>query len=125
MASPPGGREDSFTGVSFAAEGTLRPVLWNRRRALSRLDTPKYDATLAKLPNVKELVMPEPSTPMLPTCPDCGGILHPTRIERLTSVEVASADADEDAVLVCQCLICGYTERRAVDPAGRGTSAPA
>jgi hypothetical protein len=91
---------------------------------LSRLDTPKYDATLA-YENVKELVMPEPSTPILPTCPDCGGILHPTRTERLTSVEVASADAEEDAVLVFQCLICGYTEHRAVDPAVRGTSAPA
>jgi hypothetical protein len=92
---------------------------------LSRLDTSKYDATLANCRNVKELVMPEASTPSLPTCPDCGGILQPTRIERLTSVEVASADADDDTVLVFQCLICGYTERRAVDPAGRGTSAPA
>ncbi len=69
--------------------------------------------------------MPEPSMLSLPTCPDCGGILQPTRTERLTSVEVASADAEEDAVLVFQCLICGYSEQRAVDPAVRGTSAPA
>ena len=80
---------------------------------------------LAYCQNVKELVMPEPSTNVLPTCPDCGGILHPTRTEQLTSAEVANADTDDDTVLVYQCLICGYTERRAVDPAGRGTSAPA
>jgi RNase P subunit RPR2 len=51
------------------------------------------------------------ATPRLPTCPDCGGILHPIRAERLTIAEVASAD-DEAQVLVCQCLICGYTEAR-------------
>ena len=69
--------------------------------------------------------MPEPSTPILANLPGLRRNPHPTRIEQLTSVEVASADAEEDAVLVFQCLICGYTEQRAVDPAVRGTSAPA
>ncbi len=53
-------------------------------------------------------------TPRLPTCPDCGGILHPMRDERLTSVEVAGAD-DEGAVLVSQCLLCGYKEARPLE----------
>ena len=67
--------------------------------------------------------MPDSPTPVLPTCPDCGGILHPMRIERLTSVEVASAEADEDAVR--QCLICGYTEQRTIESADRSRPAPA
>ena len=49
--------------------------------------------------------------PRLPTCPDCGGLLHPIRAERITSAEVAGDDEDTQ-VLVCQCLICGYTEAR-------------
>lgn len=53
-------------------------------------------------------------TPRLPTCPDCGGLLHPIRTERLTSAEVASGD-EEPQVLICQCLICGYTEARPVE----------
>jgi hypothetical protein len=68
--------------------------------------------------------MPDSPPPVLPTCPDCGGILQPTRIERLTSVEVASAETDDDAVLVRQCLICGYTEQRTSETADRGRSAP-
>jgi hypothetical protein len=52
----------------------------------------------------------------LPTCPDCGGILHAMRSERLTSSEVADAEAGEaPAMLICQCLLCGYTEARPVD----------
>jgi hypothetical protein len=46
------------------------------------------------------------------------------RIERLTSVEVASAESEDDRMLVRQCLICGYTEQRAKEPVDRGTSAP-
>jgi hypothetical protein len=87
---------------------------------LSRLDDAKYDAR-----GSRSSLMPDSSSPVLPTCPDCGGILHPTRIERLTSVEVASAETDDDAVLVRQCLICGYTEQRANEPAERGRPAPA
>lgn len=66
------------------------------------------------------LLMQEEVTPRLPTCPDCGGILHPMRAQRLTSVEVASAD-DEAAVLISQCLLCGYTEARPFErpPDGR------
>jgi hypothetical protein len=69
--------------------------------------------------------MADSPTPVLPTCPDCGGILHPMRIERLTSVEVASADTEDDAAIVRQCLICGYTEQRPVDTADRARPAPA
>jgi len=69
--------------------------------------------------------MADSPTPVLPTCPDCGGILHPTRVERLTSLEVASADTDDDAVLVRQCLICGYTEERPAETADRSRPAPA
>ena len=42
--------------------------------------------------------------PRLPTCPDCGGLLHPIRTERITSAEVASDD-EETQVVVCQCLM--------------------
>jgi hypothetical protein len=87
---------------------------------LSRLEDAKYDAS-----GFKEPLMPDSSIPVLPTCPDCGGILHPTRIERLTSVEVASAETDDDAVLVRQCLICGYTEQRTTEPTERGRPARA
>jgi hypothetical protein len=51
------------------------------------------------------------ATPRLPKCPDCGGLLHPIRAERLTSAEVAGDD-DDPQVLICQCLICGYAEAR-------------
>jgi hypothetical protein len=53
----------------------------------------------------------EDVTRRLPTCPDCGGILQPIRAERLTSAEFDTA-AEEAQVLICQCLICGYTEAR-------------
>ena len=51
---------------------------------------------------------------LVATCPDCGGILQPVRLERLTSVEVAAGDAGERSVL-CQCLLCGYQETRPLD----------
>lgn len=60
------------------------------------------------------------ATPRLPTCPDCGGILHPIRAERLTSAEVASADEDLQVLVLCQCLICGYTEARPLERPGDG-----
>jgi hypothetical protein len=41
-------------------------------------------------------------------CPDCGGIMQPTEPERLTTSEVASADAAPERPLACQCLLCGY-----------------
>jgi len=56
----------------------------------------------------------EHATPRLPKCPDCGGLLHPIRAERLTSAEVAS-DEEDSQVLICQCLICGYTEARPIE----------
>jgi hypothetical protein len=49
-------------------------------------------------------------------CPDCGGILQPTRPEALTSSEVAASDAaPQDGA--CQCLICGYTDTSERQPA--------
>jgi len=63
---------------------------------------------------LKEAHAMDHATPRLPLCPDCGGILHPIRTERLTSTEVAGAD-DDAQVVVCQCLICGYTEARPLE----------
>ena len=61
--------------------------------------------------------MPRSSSSLVATCPDCGGILQPVRMERLTSVEVASADDRSDVELHLQCLLCGYAEARAYEPA--------
>jgi RNase P subunit RPR2 len=60
--------------------------------------------------------MTHPTPSLVATCPDCGGILQPIRLERLTSTEVAAEDAGEHTVL-CQCLLCGYQERRPLDVA--------
>jgi hypothetical protein len=37
------------------------------------------------------------------------------RTERLTSSEVAEDAGDVSEVLLCQCLLCGYTEARPVE----------
>ena len=66
---------------------------------------------------VRDARAADAATPRLPLCPDCGGILHPIRTERLTSAEVAGAD-EYAQIVVSQCLICGYTEAR---PAERPT----
>jgi hypothetical protein len=55
-------------------------------------------------------------TAVVPTCPDCGGLLHAMRAERLTSAEVASDDGT-DVMVLCQCLLCGYEELRPADEA--------
>jgi hypothetical protein len=48
-------------------------------------------------------------------CPDCGGILQPTRAEALTTAEVVASDAHEpDSTR--QCLLCGYTETPQREP---------
>jgi hypothetical protein len=52
---------------------------------------------------------------LVATCPDCGGILQPVALERLTSAEVALGDATP--TLHLQCLLCGYEEDRADDEA--------
>ena len=52
---------------------------------------------------------------LVATCPDCGGIMHPVALERLTSAEVALDDTA--ATLHLQCLLCGYEEDRADDEA--------
>ncbi len=52
---------------------------------------------------------------LVATCPDCGGILQPVALERLTSAEVALGDAA--VTLHLQCLLCGYEEDRADDEA--------
>ncbi len=54
--------------------------------------------------------------PAIPTCPDCGGLLHAVRAEPLTSAEVASEEASDPTIL-CQCLLCGYEERRPIEEA--------
>jgi hypothetical protein len=50
---------------------------------------------------------------LVATCPDCGGILQPVALERLTSAEVALGDPAP--TLHLQCLLCGYEEDRADD----------
>ena len=50
---------------------------------------------------------------LVATCPDCGGILQPVALERLTSSEVASDEATLAPTLHLQCLLCGYEEDRA------------
>jgi hypothetical protein len=52
---------------------------------------------------------------LVATCPDCGGILQPVALERLTSSEVASGEAALTPTLHLQCLLCGYEEGRADD----------
>jgi hypothetical protein len=52
---------------------------------------------------------------LVATCPDCGGILQPVALERLTSSEVASAETAP--TLHLQCLLCGYEEDRLDDEA--------
>lgn len=54
---------------------------------------------------------------LVTTCPDCGGILQPVALERLTSAEVALGDATASVTLHLQCLLCGYEEDRADDEA--------
>ena len=51
----------------------------------------------------------------LPTCPDCGGILHVIRTERLTSVRSGRGRLASVRGVLCQCLLCGYTEARPVE----------
>ena len=60
--------------------------------------------------------MAKPAGSLVSICPDCGGILQPVAIERLTSLEVAS-DAPETRRRL-QCLLCGYAEDQRIDPAG-------
>jgi hypothetical protein len=65
--------------------------------------------------------MPDEQTAVIPTCPDCGGLLHAVRAEPLTSAEVAREEGS-DAMVRCQCLLCGYEELRPADEAS-GASA--
>jgi len=58
--------------------------------------------------------MPESAAlPKLAICPDCGGILHPPRPERLTSAEVSASSDPPETEPLYQCLLCGYVEARA------------
>jgi Zn ribbon nucleic-acid-binding protein len=59
--------------------------------------------------------MTKSTNSLVATCPDCGGILQPVALERLTSSEVASGTAT--SVLHLQCLLCGYEEDREDDEA--------
>lgn len=64
--------------------------------------------------------MTKPTSSMVATCPDCGGILQPVALERLTSAEVASGDGRDATLLHLQCLLCGYEEDRQDDEAALG-----
>ena len=55
--------------------------------------------------------MTKSTSSLVATCPDCGGILQPVALERLTSSEVALGDSAP--TLHLQCLLCGYEEDRA------------
>lgn len=45
------------------------------------------------------------------TCPDCGGLLDPTRPNWISTIDLASARQPEAAGPAgWQCLICGYEE---------------
>lgn len=59
--------------------------------------------------------MTKPTGSLVATCPDCGGIMHPVALERLTSVEVALHDTA--ATPQRQCLLCGYEDDPADDEA--------
>lgn len=59
--------------------------------------------------------MHKPVPSLVATCPDCGGILQPVRPERLTSLEVATSEAQPEHTVHLQCLLCGYAEDRVVD----------
>lgn len=61
--------------------------------------------------------MTKSTSSLVATCPDCGGILQPVALERLTSSEVALSDAALMPTLHLQCLLCGYEEDRADDEA--------
>lgn len=53
--------------------------------------------------------MTEPPTKTLLTCPDCGGILEPTRPAWAATIEVlVAADPPEGESTRWKCLICGY-----------------
>jgi hypothetical protein len=63
--------------------------------------------------------MTKPAASRVAHCPDCGGILQPVALERLTSLEVAASEAADGAGYVrVQCLLCGYEEDRHVDLSG-------
>ena len=81
-------RRETVDGNRHACQSSVAATAgtWDRRRALSRLD-----ARSTMRPR-GEGVARDGSTPPprpLPTCPDCGGMLHVIRTERLTSAEVA------------------------------------
>lgn len=61
--------------------------------------------------------MTKSTSSLVATCPDCGGILQPVALERLTSSEVALGDPALTSMRHLQCLLCGYEENRADDEA--------
>ena len=66
--------------------------------------------------------MSKPAVSRVAHCPDCGGILQPVGLERLTSLEVAASDAPDGGGRVhVQCLLCGYEEDRYLDLSGEAT----
>ena len=56
--------------------------------------------------------MTKSTSSLVATCPDCGGILQPVALERLTSSEVASAERRRR----CTCSACSAaTKKTALD----------
>lgn len=56
----------------------------------------------------------------LRTCPDCGGILEPSRPEWIATIEMATSGTPEPSPRVdWQCLICGYVEEEGTARDGR------
>ncbi len=63
--------------------------------------------------------MSKPAVSRVAHCPDCGGILQPVALERLTSLEVAASETPDGGSRVhVQCLLCGYEEDRYLDLSG-------
>jgi rubredoxin len=53
-----------------------------------------------------------PAMATLRTCPDCGGLLDPTRPTWTATIDLVSARLPEEPGTVeWQCLICGYEEK--------------
>jgi len=63
--------------------------------------------------------MTELPTTDLRTCPDCGGILEPTRPEWARTIDyVIDAEPMTEDTALWKCLLCGYHTRDSIDHNG-------
>ena len=75
---------------------------------LVKVKTPCQDDALPLEPD-QEVPVSDPPANALLTCPDCGGILEPTRPAWATTIEfVVAAEPTESPSARWKCLICGY-----------------